>query len=169
MSKITVRITEDDALDFLIKNYDESKNSKIKRNKSRYFFSLLFIVLGVYFFSTDHQVEAIIFFALSGGWFIVLPYFVRHVVILNYRDHVQNKMGMILNKPISYELNEKGVFVKYDLEQATYFYESINSVSRAGRNIYINHKGKVPLIIPYTTNKADIDNFIASLEERLKQ
>ena len=66
------------------------------------------------------------------------------------------------------ELNEKGIFCKYDLEEATYFYESIESVSRVGRNIYINHKGKVPLIIPYSNNEVDIDNFIASLEERLK-
>ena len=78
-------------------------------------------------------------------------------------------MGAILNKPITYELKEKGIFVTYELEEATYFYESIGDVSRAGRNIYIHHKGKVPLIIPYSTNTVDIDNFIASLEERLKK
>ena len=76
---------------------------------------------------------------------------------------------MILNKPISYELNEKGIFVKYDLEEATYFYESIKSVSHAGRNIYIHHAGKIPLIIPYGNNKVDIDNFMETLGERLEK
>jgi hypothetical protein len=77
-------------------------------------------------------------------------------------------MGMILDKPISFELMEKGLFVKYDLEEALYLYESIHGVLRAGRNIYINHSGKTPLIIPYSGNKNDIDTFVASLEERLE-
>ena len=168
MSKITVKITEDDILEFLVKNYDESKKLKYKKNKSHFLFSLLFLILGVYFLFTDYQVRAIIFFVLSAVWFFIIPHYLRSSVIRTYRDHVKNNMGMILNKPISYELDEKGIFVKYDLEEATYFYESIESVSRVGRNIYINHKGKVPLIIPYSNNKVDIDNFIALLEERLK-
>ena len=169
MSKITIKITEDDALDFLIKNYDESKTLKGKKNKSRFLFSLVFLILGVYFLFKDYQDKAILFFVLSAAWFFITPYYLRSVVIRRYRDHVKNKMGMILNKPISYELNEKGIFVQYDLEEATYFYESIKSVSHVGRNIYINHTGKVPLIIPYSDNNIDIDNFIESLGERLKK
>ena len=169
MSKITVKITEDDALEFLIKNYDESKNLNYKKNKMRFLFSLLFLILGVYFLFTGYQVKAIIFFVLSAVWFFIVPHYLRSAVIRTYRDHVKNKMGMVLNKPISYELNEKGIFVKYDLEEATYSYESIKSISRVGRNVYINHKGKVPLIIPYSNKKVDIDNFIESLGERLKK
>lgn len=168
MLKIAVTISEEDALDFLVRNYDETKKQKTRKNQSRFFLSLFFLVLAFYLLFSDHLIQAIVFFALSLFWYFIVPYYLRSAVIRTYKEHVKNKMGMFLNKPITYELREKGVFVSYDLEEATYSYKSIDGISRAGRNIYIHHRGKVPLIVPYKENTTDIDNFIASLEERLE-
>jgi hypothetical protein len=167
MSKITIEITEDDALDFLLKNYDETEKQKNKKNYSRFLLSLFFLAFAFYFLFTGSQIRAVIFCSLAVGWFFLLPCYIRSAVKQTYKDHVKTKMGMILNRPITYELKEKGVFVKYELEEATYYYESIHGISRSGRNVYINHKGKVPLIIPYGRDTESVDNFIKALEDKL--
>ena len=169
MSKITVQLSENDVLAFLLRNYDESEKQNTKKYYTRFFSSLFLMILAFYFLFTGHRIQAIIFSILAVFWFFIVPYYLRSAVKRVYKNHVKNNMGMILNKPITYELVEKGINAKYDLEEATYFYESIAGVSRAGRNVYIHHTGKVPLIIPYRDNTADRDSFIASLEERLKQ
>lgn len=169
MSKIIVQLSENDVLAFLLRNYDESEKQNSKKYYTRFFLSLFFMILAFYFLYTGHRIQAIMFSILAVFWFFIVPFYLRSAVKRVYKDHVKNKMGMIINKPITYELVEKGVNAKYDLEEATYFYESIAGVSRAGRNVYINHAGKVPLIIPYRDDKSNIDGFIASLEERLKQ
>jgi hypothetical protein len=125
------------------------------------------MAIAFYFLFTHDHAKAIIFLLLSLTWIFIIPFYFRSAVKSTYRDHVKTKMGMILDKPISFELKENGLFVEYDLEEALYRYESILDISRAGRNIYINHKGKMPLIIPYSGNTRDIDKFVAALEERL--
>lgn len=168
MLKITVKISEKDILDFLIRNYYASEREKNKKNKIRFILGLFLFFTAFYFLLTDDHTKAVIFFILAMCWFFIVPYYLRSSVKSTYKKHVRENMGMIINKPISFELREKGLFVKYDLEEALFLYESIHSVLRAGRNIYINHKGKTPLIIPYSGNTNDIDKFVASLEERLE-
>jgi ABC-type multidrug transport system fused ATPase/permease subunit len=169
MSRLTVEITEEDALDFLIRHYDETEKQQTKRNRSRFFLSLLFLLIGFYYLFTNAQTTAIIFLVLALLWYFIVPYYFRSAVKHTYREHVKKNMGMILNKPFTYELKEKGVFVKYELEEATYLYENIDGISRAGRNVYINHNGKFPLIIPYSDKSAEIDRFIEALERRLEK
>jgi hypothetical protein len=55
-------------------------------------------------------------------------------------------MGMILNRPITYELKEKGVFVKYELEEATYYTMKAYMAFPVQAEMFISTiKGKCPL------------------------
>lgn len=143
--------------------YAASKSGVIlkKRRIARYLFSVLYFIIGLYFFVCDSIILGGTFVTLGIAWFLLFPLMTKNSSAKSYRKYIIENYQNKINRPVELSLGSEYVLVSDGINESKIAVSEFEKLTETKSVFYLKLKTAAVFIIP--KNQIDTVTFKAEI------
>jgi hypothetical protein len=167
--RIKYSLDASDYLKFQLFLASRSKQVKRRRNFTRWFIPILYILMSLVFFGIEQPITMIVFAALAIIWFFLYPIYSRNRYLRYYRKHIQEHHSSNFNKDFFIETKEDEFYLEAEEANSNIKYSAVKNIFDLSSHYLIQLKPGSVVILPVEkTDAKDLNSLIEEISLKSK-